>query len=733
MTSVADSKVKSVPFSGKKGDFYGWTVKFLSYCHSQGCKDVLNGVTVPPTDADYRAITDPKKDAALIQAKKANDLAMALLNLSLSDKVSQCAVQNAANSEYSEGLASLAWTNLRDIYRPISVARCNELEMEFTNCILSSNSKNPDEWFAELDYIKQQLITDYKKQDIYTPKKIIHHILYNVKCGMYNSILTGLRRDETIRAREELAATAAAPYDANKHIIALAELKREFREHYALMSQNYPNHRKVGDRDALLLSGGNGKKYKKPYKQDCRVCGVKGHKGADCWNNPQNAHKRKVTFKKEVAVVMSDKTQNPKKCNFCKKDGHLESECWKKNRNEKMKNGPGSHAAAAVLISMNALQFTRPKLNINLSSIQKSQITRDTFIADTGATCHMRGSKEGMYDMVPFVSDIVVGSGAIIKSVSRGSYKGVVLTKTGKEISVILTDVLYIPDLWVNLISITKAISNPAISVKSTKTGCLELQFGTKQSIIFDKEIINGNGHLLGVDIYPTPPASALTAFDHAKPVDINKLHEILGHANNQVIHATCHKYGIKHTNELQVCPNCAIAKAKQKNLPQRAEPKSTVKGERINIDISSVNGVSYGGSKYWLLLQDDFTGYLWTTFLKHKSELSDYVIKWVQLLHKETGVTIKSFRLDDGGENTKLREMVRQHPTLNIKFEFTASGTPQQNGKVERMFATLYGKTRSMLNSARFTTEIRRGLWSQCANHAVQLQNIIVMKHGEQ
>ena len=75
---------------------------------------------------------------------------------------------------------------------------------------------------------------------------------------------------------------------------------------------------------------------------------------------------------------------------------------------------------------------------------------------------------------------------------------------------------------------------------------------------------------------------------------------------------------------------------------------------------------------------------------------------------------------------------MVKQHPTMTARFEFTASGTPQQNGKIERMFATLYGKTRSMLNSARFTTELRRGLWAQCADHAVQLQNILVKTHGD-
>jgi transposase InsO family protein len=63
----------------------------------------------------------------------------------------------------------------------------------------------------------------------------------------------------------------------------------------------------------------------------------------------------------------------------------------------------------------------------------------------------------------------------------------------------------------------------------------------------------------------------------------------------------------------------------------------------------------------------------------------------------------------------------------LNIKFEFTAPGTPQQNGKVERAFATLFGKTRSMLNAARITIPLGNGLWENCAKLSVQLENIIV------
>jgi transposase InsO family protein len=63
------------------------------------------------------------------------------------------------------------------------------------------------------------------------------------------------------------------------------------------------------------------------------------------------------------------------------------------------------------------------------------------------------------------------------------------------------------------------------------------------------------------------------------------------------------------------------------------------------------------------------------------------------------------------------------QRSNYNIKFEFTAPGTPQQNVKVERAFTTLYCKTRSMLNSARLTATFRQGLWESCASLAVQLE----------
>jgi hypothetical protein len=82
----------------------------------------------------------------------------------------------------------------------------------------------------------------------------------------------------------------------------------------------------------------------------------------------------------------------------------------------------------------------------------------------------------------------------------------------------------------------------------------------------------------------------------------------------------------------------------------------------------------------------------------------------WLQLVKKEISLDVKCIRPDISGENKSFHQKV-QRSNYNIKFEFTAPGKSQQKGKVKRVFATLYGKTRSMLNSARLTTTFKQGL----------------------
>jgi hypothetical protein len=69
----------------------------------------------------------------------------------------------------------------------------------------------------------------------------------------------------------------------------------------------------------------------------------------------------------------------------------------------------------------------------------------------------MRSALEGMFNIRPHVTDIMVGNNEVITIVSIGQYKGLVLKADGFSMDLTLKDVLYISKLMVNLFSLTKA------------------------------------------------------------------------------------------------------------------------------------------------------------------------------------------------------------------------------------------------------------------------------------
>ena len=127
--------------------------------------------------------------------------------------------------------------------------------------------------------------------------------------------------------------------------------------------------------------------------------------------------------------------------------------------------------------------------------------------------------------------------------------------------------------------------------------------------------------------------------------------------------------------------------------ISKESESKATITGQRVSFDISSVNKTCYCGNKFWLLVVDEFTNYCWSIFLKNKSNLPEAMMNWLNNFQREHKINVQHFRCDNSGENKKFQELVKTKTKMNIVFEFTAPNTPQQNGKVERKFANLYGK----------------------------------------
>ena len=145
-----------------------------------------------------------------------------------------------------------------------------------------------------------------------------------------------------------------------------------------------------------------------------------------------------------------------------------------------------------------------------------------------------------------------------------------------------------------------------------------------------------------------------------------------------------------------------------------------------LYFNISSVRKKSAGGTKFWNLVLDDYTDIKFSLLLKKKSDLSKSGVELVKKLQNRHGVVVRSIRCDNAGENYALGKGL-DDANLQVKMEYTATGTPQQNARVERAFATLYGRMRAMFDDAGIGETMKGHLWAEAANMATQIDNVLV------
>ena len=127
-------------------------------------------------------------------------------------------------------------------------------------------------------------------------------------------------------------------------------------------------------------------------------------------------------------------------------------------------------------------------------------------------------------------------------------------------------------------------------------------------------------------------------------------------------------------------------------------------------MDINTVRDKSYGGGKHWFLVIDDATDVCWSRILKKKSDLCGKMLESILDLLTKLRVIVKIIRCDNTPENKKPDEECRRRGP-GIRFEYTAVGTPQQNGKVEGQFVKLASKARATLDSAGLDSNMRAGV----------------------
>ena len=114
-----------------------------------------------------------------------------------------------------------------------------------------------------------------------------------------------------------------------------------------------------------------------------------------------------------------------------------------------------------------------------------------------------------------------------------------------------------------------------------------------------------------------------------------------------------------------------------------------------------------------------------WSYFLKEKSETTEKVYELIRDLMAKHDRKVRFIRCDNAGENVSLEKKLKREG-MGIQMEYTARKTPEQNGRVERLFQTLFGRIRSCFNGARMTKKMKLKLWAECASYVTDCHNII-------
>jgi len=86
-------------------------------------------------------------------------------------------------------------------------------------------------------------------------------------------------------------------------------------------------------------------------------------------------------------------------------------------------------------------------------------IKNNTWIADSATSTHIVNSDIGLYDYTVIRKPVKISNGKLVYMTKAGKMR-VTSKKEGREqVDFILDNVQYIPDFWVNLFSLTAAMS----------------------------------------------------------------------------------------------------------------------------------------------------------------------------------------------------------------------------------------------------------------------------------
>ena len=178
-----------------------------------------------------------------------------------------------------------------------------------------------------------------------------------------------------------------------------------------------------------------------------------------------------------------------------------------------------------------------------------------------------------------------------------------------------------------------------------------------------------------------------------------------------------------KQINPSHLCHACQLGR--HVRLPFSSSTTRTSRPfELVHCDLWTSPILSVSGNKYFLVILDDFTHFLWTVPLRQKSDAYAALSSFRAYLSTQFNLSLASIQCDNGREfdNAKLHSLAAMH---GIHVRFSCPYTSQQNGKAERIIRTVNDIVRSLL----FQASLPPRFWVEALHHATHVLNRLPTK----
>ena len=359
---------------------------------------------------------------------------------------------------------------------------------------------------------------------------------------------------------------------------------------------------------------------------------------------------------------------------------------------------PPSFDQGHLMQAFNTMSLTPPSSN--------------EWVMDSGASAHMTSNPGNLSHILPSNSSyphVIIGNGHALPITRVGH-----TTLSTPNHTFYLNNVLVTPDLIKNLISTRKFTTDNFVSVEFDPFGLSVKDFRTKNVIVR----CNSLGDLYPFWWPPPSPAHALSTTTSSSTL----WHRRLGHLSSQALSHLASAFSFpcnKNAADDHLCHACQLGK--HVRLPFDTSSTQTSRPfQLIHCDLWTSPLPSVSGYKYYLVVLDDFTHYLWTFPLRQKSDTFPTLKHFFAYVSTQFNTTIQSIQCDNGREfdNSAAHLFLL---SLGATLRMSCPYTSPQNGKAERVIRS----TNNMVRSLLFQASMPAIYWVEALHTATFLFNL--------